>query len=70
MDGPRDYHIKGSKPEREGQISYDISHVWNLKKKMIQMNLCTKQKHTHRHRQRIYGYQRGKGGRDKLGVWD
>ena len=39
--------------------------------KMIQMNLFTKQKQTHRIRKQIYGYQRGKvGGRDKLGVWD
>ena len=25
------------------QISYDITYMWNLKKKMIQMNLFTKQ---------------------------
>ena len=30
MDGPGDYYIKGSKPERERQISYDITHLWNL----------------------------------------
>ena len=34
------------------------------------MNLFTKQKQTHRHRKQNYGYQRGKGDRDKLGVWD
>ena len=34
------------------------------------MNLFTKQKQTHRHRKQTYGYQRGKGGRNKLGVWD
>ena len=34
------------------------------------MNLVTKQKQTHRHRKQTYGYQRGKGGRDKLGAWD
>ena len=34
------------------------------------MNLFTKQKQTHRHRKQTYGYQRGKVGRDKLGVWD
>ena len=33
--------------------------------KRIQMNLITKQKQTHRHRKQTYGYQRGKGGRDK-----
>ena len=37
---------------------------------LIQMNLSTKQKQTHRHRKQTYGYPRGKGGRDKLGVWD
>ena len=30
MDGPRGYHIKWSKSER--QISYDITYMWNLKK--------------------------------------
>ena len=34
------------------------------------MNLFTKQKQTHRHRKQIYGYQMGKAGTDKLGVWD
>ena len=43
--------------------------MWNLKKK-IQMNLLTKQKETHRHRKQTYGYQKGKGERYKLGVWD
>ena len=31
MDGPRDYHTKWSKPDRERQISYDIAYMWNLK---------------------------------------
>ena len=31
MDGPRDYHTKWSKPERERQISYDMTYMWNLK---------------------------------------
>ena len=30
MDGPRDYHTKWSKPDRERQI-YDIAYMWNLK---------------------------------------
>ena len=29
MDGPRDYHTKWSKSER--QIPYDITYMWNLK---------------------------------------
>ena len=28
MDGPRDYHTKS---DREIQISYDITYMWNLK---------------------------------------
>ena len=43
--------------------------MWNLKK-MVQMNLFTKLKWTHRFRKQAYGYQRGKAGRDKLGDWD
>ena len=36
---------------------------------MIQMNLFTKRKQTHR--ERIYDYQQGKmGGRDSQGLWD
>ena len=39
----------------------EIQHV-------IQINLFTKQKQTHRHRKQIYGFQRRKWG-DKSGVW-
>ena len=35
-----------SEVTRQRQISYDITYMWNLKK-MIQMNLFTKQKQTH-----------------------
>ena len=31
MDGPKDYHVKQSKSERERQIPYDITSMWNLK---------------------------------------
>ena len=31
MDGPRDYHTKQSKSERERQMPYDITYMWNLK---------------------------------------
>ena len=30
-DGPRDYHTKWCKSDREWQISYDIAYMWNLK---------------------------------------
>ena len=32
MDGPRDYHTKWNKPDRERQVSYDTTYMWNLKK--------------------------------------
>ena len=31
MDGSRDDHIKRSKSDRERQIPYDITCMWNLK---------------------------------------
>ena len=31
MDGPRDYHTKWSKSERETQIPYATTYMWNLK---------------------------------------
>ena len=49
MDGPRDFHTKWSKSDRERQISYDIAYMGNLILKMIQVNLFTKQKQTYRY---------------------
>ena len=31
MNGPRDCHTEWSKSDRERQISYDITYMWNLK---------------------------------------
>ena len=31
MGGPGDYYAKWSKSDRERQLSYDISYIWNLK---------------------------------------
>lgn len=33
--------------------------MWNPVLKMIQMNLFTKQKQSHRHIKQMYGYQKG-----------
>ena len=33
MDGPRDYQTKWSKPDRERWMSYDITYMWNLRRK-------------------------------------
>ena len=32
MDGPRDHHTGWSKSDREIQMSYIITYIWNLKK--------------------------------------
>ena len=57
-------NITFSKVVRERPILYDITYTWNLK--IIQMNLHTKQKETHRHRKQTYGYQRGEGGEGQI----
>ena len=31
MDSPRAYHTKWSKADRETQVSYSITDMWNLK---------------------------------------
>ena len=51
------------KSERERQILYDTSYIWNLKYDTT--NLSTKQKQTHRHRE-----LGGRWGMDGVGVWD
>ena len=36
MDGPRDCHTEWDKSDRERLISYDISYMWDVKKKWYQ----------------------------------
>ena len=54
---------------QQRQMAYNITYMWNLKKKMAQMNLFTKQKQTPRPRNQTMNTKRGEG-RDKLGIWD
>jgi len=30
MDGPQEYYAKWNKSDRERQIPYDVSYMWNL----------------------------------------
>ena len=46
MDGPRECHTETSQSDREGELSYDIPYMWNLKRN--DTNELTKQKETHR----------------------
>ena len=48
MDGLGGYYAKWNKSDRERQILYDITYMWNLKIK--QMNISMTRKQTHRHR--------------------
>ena len=68
MDATRDYHTKWSK---RGKDKYMISLICGIQK-IIQMNLFTKQKQTHRCKKKTPMVTKGErgGGRDKLGVWD
>ena len=46
MDGPRDCYSEHRKSEKEKY--HMTSLIWEIKKEIIQMNLFTKQKQTHR----------------------
>ena len=70
MDRLRDYHTKRSKSERERQIPYDITYMWNLKN---DTNLSMKQKQTQRCREWTCGCQgcgAGEGWIASLGLAD
>ena len=66
MDGLRGHHTKWIKSEKNN--SHMLSLIYGILKKGT--NKLIKQKQTHRYRRQIYGYQRRKGKRDKLGAWD
>ena len=53
-----------------GQKNRDKYHVYVKSKKILLMNVYTKQKQIHRHRNQISNYQRAEGrGKDELAVW-
>ena len=62
MNGPRDYYTKWSQTEKDEY--HIISVVCGI------LSELTKQKYTHRHRKQTHGYEKGRMGRDKLGVWN
>ena len=59
MDGTRDSHTKWSKSERERQIPYDISYIWNL---IYGTNESFHSKETHGLREQTCGCQGRRGG--------
>ena len=64
MGGTRDSQAKWSKSERERQIPYDITYIWNL-------IYGTKEpfhgKENHGHGEQTYGYQGGGEGSGVIG---
>ena len=58
IDGPRNYHTKWRKSDRERKTPHDITYIWGLKYDTNELIL--NQKQTHRHSKQTYGYQRGK----------
>ena len=54
MDGPWGHYAKWNKSDKERQILYELTYIWNLKKKNHQ---------THRYREQTDGCQRWGGGR-------
>ena len=55
MDGPRDYHNEWSKSDRERQVSYAITYMWNLKNNTNEFMYKTDSQ-----RKQTYVCQRGK----------
>ena len=74
MDGPRDYYPKWSKPDRERQISYDITYMWNLKEKKKRYKWAYLQNRNRptdiENKLTVTKEERGGEGSDKLGVGD
>ena len=59
MDGSRDSHTKWSKSERERQIPYDFSYIWNL---IYSSNEPFHRKENQGFGEETCGCQRGSGG--------
>ena len=58
MAGARVSHPEGSKSERERQIPYDITYIWNL---IYGTNETFHRKENHGLGEQIYGFQGGGG---------
>ena len=68
-DGPRDYHAKGIKSERERQVPHDIIYMWNLQYDTNEHIYKTKHSRNIENR---FVVVKGDGvwGRKGLGMWD
>ena len=64
-DRPGEYYAKWNRSDRERKILYDITYMWNLKSKLVNI---TKKKQTHRQREQTGSYRRPGEGQDKDGA--
>ena len=67
MDGTGDSHPERSKSERERQIPYDFTYIWNL---IYSTNEPFHRKENHRHGEQTCGCQGGEGRTRNLGLID
>ena len=70
MDRPRDGHTEWSKPDRERQISYDITYMWNVKKKWYKWNYIRNRNRPTDLENKLTVTKGKRVGRNKLWVWD
>ena len=68
VDGPRNQHTKWSKSQTEGQISYDTTYMWNVKKWYKWTYLQNRNRLTDIDNKLTL--TRRERERHKLGVWD
>ena len=54
VNGLGGYYAKWNKSDRERQILFDITNMWNLKNKTTLVNI-TKKKQTHRYKDKTSG---------------
>ena len=67
MDGLGRHYAKWNKSDRERQILYDITYMWNLKNTTNEFIYKTNWLTDIANKLMVI---KGEGGRDKLGVWD
>ena len=67
MDEPRDCHTEGRKSNREGEISYNIPYMWNLKRN--DTDELTKQRDSQTYEDELMVARGRDGGKGQLESW-
>ena len=70
MNGPRHYQTKWSKSEKERQIPYDFTYMWDLKKSYKWTYLQNRNRFTDIENKLVITKGQRDRGSGKLGVWD